>query len=187
MINRGGIITSRAFEQVYTERRSATTVLADVPATVAPGAATIVKGRYVTLGVGKSDATAAPGRRVSLTVRVTPGPKIHVYAPGQQGYLPVGLRIDSNAAFRTHPLVYPPSRVFEFVPLKEKVQVYDKPFGLRQDITLSLSADVRQRATAGETLTITGAFDYQACDDKICYRPETLPLEWKLKLTPIVR
>jgi hypothetical protein len=36
-------------------------------------------------------------------------------------------------------------------------------------------------------LSITGELEYQACDDKVCYRPETIPVEWKVTLSPIVR
>jgi hypothetical protein len=46
---------------------------------------------------------------------------------------------------------------------------------------------MRTRATAGEILTIKGALEYQACDDKVCHRPETLPVEWKITLSPLVR
>jgi hypothetical protein len=41
-------------------------------------------------------------------------------------------------------------------------------------------------ASNGE-LKITGKLRYQACDDKICYLPETLPLEWTLKAEPLDR
>ncbi len=36
-------------------------------------------------------------------------------------------------------------------------------------------------------LKITGKLRYQACDDKICYLPETVPLEWTLKVEPLDR
>ena len=33
----------------------------------------------------------------------------------------------------------------------------------------------------------SGTIEYQACDDPVCYLPETIPVEWKLTLSPIVR
>ena len=69
----------------------------------------------------------------------------------------------------------------------ETVQVYSAAFTLAQEITISLAHDVRTRAEAGEVLTVKGELEYQACDDAVCYRPETIPVEWKLTLSPIVR
>lgn len=34
--------------------------------------------------------------------------------------------------------------------------------------------------------TYKGELEYQACDDKVCHRPETLPIEWKVTLSPLV-
>jgi hypothetical protein len=186
MIDRAGVIVSRSFEQPYAERRSAASVLASLPAAARPGTTATVRGRHVTLTVGAGDAVVAPGERVSLVVRVTPDPEIHVYAPGQQGYIPIHLAVEPDAAFRTHPIPYPAATPYTFVPLAETVQVYSEPFTLRQDITVALTPELRQRATAGDTLAIRGALEYQACDDTVCYRPETLTLEWHVRLTPLV-
>ena len=65
--------------------------------------------------------------------------------------------------------------------------MYDKPVRVLQDVTLGLSADLRKRATAKETLVITGSLTYQACDDKVCYLKETVPVSWTVTLSPFVR
>lgn len=52
---------------------------------------------------------------------------------------------------------------------------------------LSPTPEMRARATRGEVLTVSGELEYQACDDKVCYRPETIPVEWKVTLSPLVR
>jgi hypothetical protein len=33
---------------------------------------------------------------------------------------------------------------------------------------------------------VTAAFDYQACDDKECFNPASVPLSWTLPLRPVV-
>lgn len=143
---------------------------------------TIVQARYLALLIGASETTIGPGARVSLLVHVTPKPKMHIYAPGQDGYLTIAWSLQPDAAYRAQPILYPPSKPYEFVPLKETVRVYDEPFRLRQDITLATTADVRRRAAAKETLTLKASLTYQACDDAVCYRPETVPIEWRLTL-----
>ena len=112
---------------------------------------------------------------------------MHVYAPGQPGYMPVSLTLEKDADYRARPVVYPASRLFEFAPLNEKVKIYDATFTVTQAITLAATPALRQRASAGDTLTIKGSFAYQACDDTICYRPETLAVEWSVKLTAASR
>ena len=63
------------------------------------------------------------------------------------------------------------------------MQVYSHPFRLVQELTLSLSREMRARAAEeGATLTIRGEFRYQACDDRVCFMPATLPVEWTVKL-----
>ena len=144
-----------------------------------------VRGKYITLNVGTNESDVAPGGTITLIVRATPGRKMHVYAPGQQGYTPVALTVEKkDATYRARAVTYPKPTLFEFTPLNEKVQVYDAPFTLMQAITLATTPALRQRASTGGTLAISGTFAYQACDDTICYRPETLAVEWRIKLVP---
>ena len=37
------------------------------------------------------------------------------------------------------------------------------------------------------TLKISGSFEYQACDDEICYRSQRVPLQLELELEPLDR
>jgi hypothetical protein len=185
MLDPAGTIMSRSFEQPYQERRSATSLLADLTGTTA-GQSTTVRGAQATFVLSASDAVAAVGHRVTLNVRVTPAPKMHVYAPGQKGYIPIALTLTADPAFKAHDVRFPASTTYVYEPLNETVQVYSTPFTLAQDVTIALTRDVRARALAGEILTIRGELEYQACDDKVCYRPETVPLEWKVRLSPIV-
>jgi hypothetical protein len=36
-------------------------------------------------------------------------------------------------------------------------------------------------------LTIAGTFAYQACDDKVCFLPQTVPLSWTIGVKPLDR
>ncbi len=83
-------------------------------------------------------------------------------------------------------MTYPASEIYHFEPLDERVEVYRQPFRLVQDITIPIMSELRERATSGGTLTIEGVFEYQACDDAICYNPVDLPVSWTLRLRPMV-
>lgn len=188
VIDRSMVIRSRDFELAYQERDTAASILARLAAEPAarPGASEVV-GQHIRVRTSATDTIAAPGHRLTLLLDVTPGSKIHVYAPGQTGYIPIALTLDTSPDYKVMTATYPAATTFVFAPLKETVHVFDKPFRLTQDVTLTLTPSLRQRATNKETLTIAGHLEYQACDDKVCFRPETLALQWPIALTPIER
>jgi len=39
----------------------------------------------------------------------------------------------------------------------------------------------------GKPVTVTGKLEYQACDSKICFLPESMPLEWHFQIVPLDR
>ena len=139
---------SRSFEEAYQERDTAASILAGLaPSAAGPPGATEVSGRYLTARVSVSDTVAAPGHRVTLFVDVTPGRNVHVYAPGQAGYIPIAVTLDSSPDFKIGASRYPAPADYVFAPLKERVKVFDKPFRILQDVTLSLTPSLRQRAS----------------------------------------
>jgi DsbC/DsbD-like thiol-disulfide interchange protein len=128
--------------------------------------------KHLTLTTSTSAPTAAPGERLSLYIDVSPKPKMHVYAPDQTDYIPIELKIETAPSFRAQAIQYPAAEQFFFAPLKETQRVYSKPFRITLPIT------VAQNAAA--PLTIKGTVRYQACDDAICYLPQTVGVTWKV-------
>ena len=187
LIDRQGRVVERAFEADYRERSTGASVLTRLGASIDPVGATSAVGRQISARAGTSDAAVSPGRRLTLIVDVTPAPQMHVYAPAQQGYIPIALTVDASQDYRAAPPRFPPPGTYFFAPLKETVKVYDAPFRITQQITLGLARDLRERATARGTLVITGRLDYQACDDAVCYRPDSIPLTWRVALVPFER
>ncbi len=116
------------------------------------------------------DAVRAGGR-LSLIVNVVPKKKIHVYAPGTK-YRAITVTLNRNPSLKPAKAVYPKPSIYVFKPLKEQVLVYSDPFKLTMDIAVGT---VPPRAGS---LKITGTLSYQACDDRVCYLPESVPLEW---------
>jgi DsbC/DsbD-like thiol-disulfide interchange protein len=138
---------------------------------------------HLTIGTSTDPATAAPGRKISLLLDVVPKPKMHVYAPGQEGYIGITLTLEPDAAFTSGKPKYPaPEKIFIKI-LDEKQLVYAKPFRITQDVTLAAGAQMRRRAADAAPLKIKGSVRYQACDDKICYLPATVPVTWTIPLT----
>jgi DsbC/DsbD-like thiol-disulfide interchange protein len=117
-----------------------------------------------------SDKPARAGHSL-LFVDVEPKPTMHVYAPGQDGFIVVTLTLDKDAGFIAATPKFPTPEKLLFEPLKETQLVYSKPFRIVQDIT---------RVKKGP-LTVKGTLRYQACDDKVCFRPTNVPVEWTLR------
>lgn len=128
-----------------------------------------------------------PGQRVSIVVDVAPRRGMHVYAPGKHTYQVARLTMHSQPWLRIHPVSYPPSQLYTFKPLDERVEVYEQSFRLVQDVTLLSSAESRQRLSGQTAIALSGAFEYQACDEKVCYPPQSVPLRWSLPLKPAAK
>ncbi len=47
--------------------------------------------------------------------------------------------------------------------------------------------DAQEQLKPAENVTLNGRLDYQACDDKQCFNPASVPLSWTLALRPLVR
>jgi len=127
--------------------------------------------------ISATDAT--PGGRVSLAFDITPKKAMHVYAPGKHDYQVIAVKIDPQPWMKVAPTTYPPSEIYHFKELDEKVETYGKPFTLVQDITV-LNTAAAKKALAAAPVRLTGKLEYQACDDKVCYAPTRVPVTFEL-------
>lgn len=137
---------------------------------------------HLTVLTSLSDADIAPGKRISLAFEVTPKKLMHVYAPGKHDYQVIGVKLDPQPWFRQQPTTYPPSELYHFKELNEKVETYAKPFKLVQDIAILATADARKVLAASPTVKLSGRLEYQACDDKVCYAPTRVPVSFTLNV-----
>jgi len=105
---------------------------------------------------------------------------MHVYAPGTHDYKVVALRLNAEPFLIMRPVQYPASEIYLFKPLNERVEVFQKPFRLTQDVAFDASADARKALASVETVSITGALEYQACDDRTCYLSKSVPVTYSV-------
>jgi hypothetical protein len=186
IVDRGGRVTSRFFEAAYQERDTVASIMARAGRGGA-ATATRVSASHLELTTYASDATVAPGTHFSLVLDVRPAPRVHVYAPGAAGYKPIRLVLEPQAGVLLKAAQFPRAGDYFFKPLNEHVPVYEKPFRIVQDVAVDASPD-GVKALAGRTdLTISGALEYQACDDKVCFAPQSMPLTWTVALKALDR
>jgi hypothetical protein len=186
ILNPKGIVTSRAFEQAYQERNTISSVVARVGGQVnAP--ATRISAPHLAITSFTTDQVAAPGTRFSVVLDITPASRIHVYAPGVSGYRPIALRVAPQPGLVVGQTHFPASEIYHFKPLDERVPVFQRPFRIVQDVMFDPSREGEAVLKGKESLTLTGTLEYQACDDKVCFNPQSVPLSWTVAVKPLDR
>ena len=180
IVDERGIVRGKFFESEYTERYTAASIL--VHHFGAGGAEkTEVETRHLKLTSSASDGTVWPGSRITLILDLELKPGMHVYAPGVQGgYIPIDWRIAESRSWRALPAAYPESTMLNLPVIRETVPVYKDKLHLTRDVIVAQQVDPAE-------LIVEGAFRYQACDDKECYPPQTIPLKWRLKVEKLDR
>ena len=134
---------------------------------------------HLTVNTSLSSGEVAPGQKLSLSFAVTPKRSMHVYAPGKHDYQVIAVKLDPQPWLKAAPTTYPPSEIYHFKELDEKVETYGSPFTLVQDLTV-LNTPEAKKALAAGPIKLSGRLEYQACDDKVCYAPSKVPVSFAL-------
>jgi len=187
MVDREGRVTSRYFEDYYRERSTVSNIMLRLGAGRGTVTGTQIESDYLDITTYPSDGMVALGNRFALVLDVTPGPGMHVYAPGASNYRVVSLAIEPQPFLSVLPIEFPPSDIYYFAPLDERVPVYQKPFRLLQEVVPAVTPEAQKAFAGKDSLTIVGTLEYQACDDAVCYNPVTVPLTWTVALRPFLR
>lgn len=181
MLNREGVVTSRFFEATYQERDTISSVLARLGRAVdAPVTKTSAPHLEITSYL--TDRVAAPGTHFSIVLDLKPEARVHVYAPGVTGYRPIALVLQPQPGLVVRQAQFPKAEDYYFKPLNEHVPVYQKPFRITQDVQIDPSRDAAAALKDLKSMTISATLNYQACDDKLCFNPQSVPLSWTINL-----
>jgi DsbC/DsbD-like thiol-disulfide interchange protein len=117
------------------------------------------------------EAPVAAGARVALILEVEPKTSMHVYAPEQKGVIPASLRLEPNSKIAARPAIFPKG---ESLTVAGETQiVYSRPFRVEVPVTIAAG----QKAGS---VVVSGTFEYQACDNRVCYAPKKVAVSWPL-------
>jgi peroxiredoxin len=182
-----GRVKQRFFEDFYIERNTASNLLIKLgDKSDASVAGTKISTAHLDITTYPSTSAVAPGDRFSVVADIEPHSKIHVYAPGAKGYKVIAMKLDPNPLIRALPVQYPASGIYFFKPLNERVPVFQKSFRLVQELVLEGTPQAQQALRGKDSIAIKGTLDYQACNDKECFNPASVPLSWNLSLRPLI-
>ena len=93
------------------------------------------------------------------------------------GYRVVSLNLRPVPHVRFEPVEFPESEIYYFEPLDERVPAYQRPFTLLQEVTVAATNEALEALSQLDALTLSGTFDYQACNDELCFEPVSFTLD----------
>jgi hypothetical protein len=183
LVDRAGRVTEKYFEDDYTQRYTSADILVSRFSESLGAAHTIAEGKHLRVQVSASNGRVRSGQRISLVLDVQLGPRLHVYAPGvKNDYIPIEWNMKESPALAVRAATYPRSKMLRLKAIRETVPVYQDTFRLVRDVTIARDQALKPLLDGEGKLTIEGTLKYQACDDKLCYPPETVPVRWSLQV-----
>ena len=150
----------------------AITLLALVAAT---GAQDIQKKQYVSQ-VGEPHVSVAGAKTVPVELKFSILPEMHINSnhPSTENLIPTKLTLDLPTDLSVVKTIYPAGKDFSFAfDPSQKLNVYTGEF----PITLQVRP---AHAAMPGPLKIHGELQYQACNDRACFPPKKLPVEFEV-------
>jgi AhpC/TSA family protein/cytochrome c biogenesis DsbD-like protein len=187
IVDASGVIKSKYFEDKYQDRYAAPTILLREFGSIAGTRQTEVRTSHLTMRYYASTDLARPDIRLTLVADFTLQPKMHVYTPDVKDYIPIQFLVDPSPNYTPRAVDYPKGQLLMLPAINEVVSVYENQFRITQDVVLAPTNVLQPLLDGDQTLKIHGQLKYQACDDKICYLPQSIPMEWSFKLEPLDR
>ena len=129
----------------------------------------------VTPHVVDSGVAAGATTRLAVTVALPEGLHVQSEAPRDPSLIPTVLKVQAPRGLAVRALIYPEPSDFEQAGQPQPLAVFEHEFVAGAEV--AIAADV-----ARGDLVIPGSLRYQACDDKICFAPQTATFEWKLRV-----
>jgi hypothetical protein len=182
LLDPSGKVISKYFEDDYTERMTSASILVKEFGLTAPGPPHATEQtRHLRATSASSASIVRPGQKITLTLDIELAKGMHVYAPGVSGgYKQVAWTFGPTAPVRGSEPEWPKSRQKHLKAIRETVPVYEGKLRIRREVTLGNQRTLKPLLSPAGELTLESELFYQACDAKVCYVPQTVPLRWKL-------
>ena len=123
--------------------------------------------------------SAAPGAAVRAAVRVSLPEGLHANAhkPRDPKLIPVVLTVNAPAGVAVEEIVYPEPTDLRQENAPQPLSVYEREF------VIGVALRIAANATPG-AVEIPVRLRYQACNEKLCYLPTSVPSSWTVQVAP---
>ena len=120
----------------------------------------------------------APGESATIAVPIEIGEAFHVQA-NQVPFdylIPTVLTLNSTELFEVGAPEYPSGKPYTLEGSTDTLMVYGGMFDIEVPVAVNASAEAGVQ-------TLEGTLRYQACDDRMCFAPKTIPVEVAVEVT----
>lgn len=143
-------------------------------------------GRTSRISTDHLDITAyvrdgTPGS-FSLVLDIDPREGIRVYAPSAAEYYPITVTVAPTPFLQVQPPTFSPPERLHLPWTDEEVAVYRKPFRVTQDVSITPSPRHGRESLGIEDASVRAVLEYQACNDRVCFPPASVPVSWTVPL-----
>jgi thiol:disulfide interchange protein DsbD len=119
----------------------------------------------------RSAARAGEEVRVAIQVQLPEGVHVNSNVPRDTALIPVVLTVQPPSGVTVLEVSYPEATDLEQVGAEELLAVYESSFTVGVRLAVASDMDLG-------VLTVPASFRYQACDEQMCYFPQTESTEW---------
>ena len=172
-------VQEKFFEENYRDRFTAGRVLVRQLGSQSGAARSSTSTAHLKLTSWASDATVRGGNRFAVGLDIELKEKMHVYSPAVKGYIPIDWQMEDADGLTHYEAEYPEGKTLHLPAIDESVPVYEGSIRLVRDVMVGQARELGDLLQDGK-LTIRGSLRYQACDDRMCYLPSTVPVEWTI-------
>ena len=169
-------VISKQFEKHYTARPTAENVLATHLKEEIQSNIHQFKTSYMTGTIALSDTIAYPRQVLGIIIKFTLNENWHIYGkPIPEGYIPLTIDLESNQNFSLDSFQFPNTTEITLESINETFNILPGEFTLYSFLRME-----RGSQFGSNILNITMKF--QACDDKVCMRPEELKFQFPVTI-----
>jgi len=185
-----GIVIDKDFHQHHARRLSGQAllhrVLGTVPDQTAEAPSATFEGDEVELTAYLADPALSLEVITSLVCRLRVAPGLHIYAAGApEAFTPVSLSL-SGEGVRSGEPTWPNPGVLRMANLEMSIPVYEQDVTVTVPITATSEIMRLGHGLDRESVEITVACRYQACNDVACGLPTTIETKLVLPLQTLV-
>lgn len=181
MVDPTGKIFSKHFKDEPLERETLNSILSSALNVRTGLLEQRLTNKHLSLTASATNDLVRPYQRIRVQLDFRLKSKMHVYAPGVIGYKPIALRFQPSTAFEVSGITYPASKTLHMKAINETVPIFDGNFSILANLLILGDPLVSKALNAAQRLEVKADLLYQACDHKVCYLPESLPLTWTLQ------
>lgn len=139
-------------------------------------------GPPVVVRLTASRVILSPGERAEIEVVATIGEGFRIQAnPASQPFLvPALLEIEEDVRVEVGSPEYPPGKPYRLQGTSEDLSVYADRLVIRVPVTAPRGPGAR----SSDEVVLEGRLRYQACNEQVCLRPSSVPVQVPVSIRP---